>query len=136
MIKIISNATFGFWNGTSVEPKTKDSKPFCVSSKREAELVALGIAEYVEKIDETLVSQGNGGETEFEVTKEYLKGLKLEQLKEFAEQFGVTYRIGVTKADFVNEVWEAITSTSENEAPSELELDENAPTFDAADAVV
>ena len=47
MIRIITDTTFGYWTPKGVEPKTKNSDPFEVSPEREAELVALGIAEYV-----------------------------------------------------------------------------------------
>lgn len=47
MIRIITDTTFGYWTPKGVEPKTKNSDPFEVSPEREAELVALGVAEYV-----------------------------------------------------------------------------------------
>lgn len=57
MIRIIDNSTFGYWNGHYVEPKRKGDAPFSVSPEREAELVARGVAEYVN-------DQESGGKAE------------------------------------------------------------------------
>ena len=126
MIRIIDNSTFGYWNGRSVEPKTKKSPPFSTNPQREAELVKKGTAEYVENAEDVTT----------EITQEYLEGLKLEKLKEVAGQFGVTYRIGTTKADFVNEVWAAFAPPQENAASAEAMAEDDVPAFDAVDAVV
>lgn len=48
MIKIIKG-TYGRVVNGSVEPMTKGSEPFKLSKAREAELVAAGVAEYVDE---------------------------------------------------------------------------------------
>lgn len=48
MIKIIKGIYGRVVNG-SVEPMTKGSEPFKLSKAREAELVAAGVAEYVDE---------------------------------------------------------------------------------------
>ena len=165
MIKIVKG-TFGYRKGRTIEPKTCKSEPFSIDPKREAELVEAGIAVYVEPTgdidndgnfvvdgevighvegehivitDEEVIAEPLANEAEedneeasadVEVTLEYLEELKLDELKEFAAQFGVSYKVGTKKADFVKEVWEAI------DVEPEEEDNEEAPTFDAGNAVV
>ena len=167
MIKIISNGTFGFHNGKFVEPKKKGDAPFSIDPKREAELVELGIAEYVSDEAPAAVEPAEDAEAEndgeeqaaetgeaqqevpaeeaqegFEVTLEYLEGLKLEPLKEFAAQFGITYKVGTTKADFAKLVYDSLNpeindELTENPDGDEAENDgEEPPVIDAADAIV
>lgn len=188
MIRIITDTTFGYWNGRYVEPKTKDSKPFSLDAKRESELVALGIAEYVKAAPEAEIdADGNfvvdgkvigyeesdgtvtitdpeviaetlaDGEPEespespespeapeapespaavkivddVEITVELLEGMKLETLKEFAEPYGVEYKVGMKKADFAKLVFDAI------EVEDDAEDDgEQPPTVDPAESIV
>ena len=49
MIRIISNATVGCHINRRVVKKTKDSSPFSLDPKVEAELVESGIAEYADE---------------------------------------------------------------------------------------
>ena len=174
MIRIITDTTFGYWNGQSVEPKTKDSAPFSVTPEREAALVELGVAEYVDKaaaegevdengnfvvdgkvigkvdgedititdqdvIDETLKDVNNKPEVKVvdgaEVTLALLEEMKLDQLKEFAEPYGVEYKVGMKKSDYAQLVFDAIEV--EDEAAAEGEVDgETPPPFNPEDAVV
>lgn len=174
MIRIITDTTFGYWNGQSVEPKTKDSAPFSVTPEREAALVELGVAEYVEEaaadvevdengnfvvdgdvighvdgdnivitdqdvIDETLKDANNQPEVKVvdgvEVTLVLLEEMKLDQLKEFAEPYGVEYKVGMKKSDYAQLVFDAIEV--EDEAAAEGEDDvETPPPFNPEDAVV
>lgn len=174
MIRIIADTTFGYWNGKSVEPKTKGSAPFSIDPEREAELVELKIAEYVDEtategevdedgnfvvdgeaighvdgddivitdqdvIDETLKDVNNQPETkvvdDVEITVEMLEGMKLETLKEFADPYGVEYKVGMKKADFAQLVFDAIEV--EDEAAAEGDDDvETPPPFNPEDAVV
>lgn len=132
MIRIINNTTFGYWNGRNVEPRTKNDPPFSVSPEREAELVTLGIAEYVTESDEKSEQESPGEETEQpEITLEYLKSLKMDELREVAAQFGVDYKVGTKKADFAESVWAAIDIE-----PDEEPTDEEPPAFDPSDAIV
>ena len=73
MIRIITNTTFGYWNGKFVEPKTKDSAPFSIDPKREAELVAQGIAEYV-GTDEEAPAADTAGADIFALTHDHRGG--------------------------------------------------------------
>lgn len=141
MIKIIKETTFGYFNGKFVEPKTKGSEPFELDPKREAELVEAGIAEYVGKAaydDEPPTDEPPTDEIPdgaefvdgFVLTQEYLEGLKMDKLKEFAAQFGVEYKVGTKKADFINEIWEAIDDVANEE------LTDVPPVVNPADSIV
>lgn len=166
MIRIIIDTTYGYRNGDIVEPKTKNSGPFTIDPEREAELVEMGVAEYVDEAategddnedntedekDDNVKSVGgndnivnnteddNKSETkvvdDVEVTLEFLNGMKLDQLKEFADPYGVEYKVGMKKADFAQLVFDAIEV--EDEAAAEGEDDvETPPPFNPEDAVV
>lgn len=150
MIKIISETTFGYWNGTYVEPKTKDSEPFELDKEREEELVANGIAVFVydkksepETEDNTQDLESLHADSEsydevvdgFEVTLENLENLKLGQLKEVAAQFGVAYKVGIKKTDFAKEVYNVITAITNDKLENE-DSNEEPPQFDPTDAIV
>ena len=72
MIQMIKG-TYGRVSGDGVEAMTKRSEPFKLSEKREAELVAAGVAVYVE---------------EPEQAKAY-EGMKMAELREVAAALGV-----------------------------------------------
>lgn len=152
MIRIITNTTYGYHNGRFVEPKTKDSEPFSIRPEREAELVAKGIAEYVGETAtvsemETVVEETEAEPVEvpepetvaeateeidgFEVNKEYLEGLTINELKEFASQFGIQYKDRTKKADFIQQILSELDKAAEAEEPAD-----DVPAFDAADAIV
>ena len=150
MIRIKSNATFGYFNGKYVEPKRKGDAPFSIDPKREAELVAKGIAEYV--VDEeapVAVDPAEDAEAEndgeepaaetaevpqevpeeaaqegIEITLEYLEELKLEHLKEFAAQVGIEYKIGMRKVDFAKLVYDSLDPEINDELTENPDGDE------------
>lgn len=148
MIRIITNTTYGYHNGRFVEPKTKNSEPFSVRPEREAELVAAGIAEYVEateeseEADEAIAEPVDISESEtaveateesegFEVNEEYLEGLTINELKDFASQFGIKYKDRTKKADFIQQILSELDEAAEADEPAD-----DVPAFDAADAIV
>lgn len=55
----IKSGTFGFHNGKFIEPKTSKSEPFEIDPKREAELVEMGVAEYVGAQEDHVDADGN-----------------------------------------------------------------------------
>ena len=97
MIRIISNTTYGFNNGKFIEPKTKDSDPFSVNPKREAELVAAGIAEYVDEAAEP-------SESDTENINQSLSEKTLNELTEIAKNLGIKQKAGLRKADLINAI--------------------------------
>lgn len=96
MIRITANITYGLHNGRRVEKKTKNSPPF-EAGAAEKELVAKGYAEYVDAEPS-------------EITLEYLKALKLSDLKGFANEIGVKYKAGTKKDIFAELVWTAYSA--------------------------
>lgn len=174
MIRIIIDTTYGHLNDGIVEPKTKNSEPFTTDPEREAELVEMGVAEYVDEaaaegevdddgnfvvdgdvighvdgedivitdqdvINETLKDANNQPEVKVvdgvEVTLALLEEMKLDQLKEFAEPYGVEYKVGMKKSDYAQLVFDAIEV--EDEAATEEEDDvETPPPFNPEDAVI
>lgn len=51
--------------------------------------------------------------------------MTLEELKEFAEPYGLKYKVGTKKADFIQQISEALEEKAHEEPPS----------FDASEAV-
>lgn len=141
MIRIITDTTFGYRKGKTIEPKTKDSEPFELTKKREKELVEMGIAEYVEvkqeeeKTDDTEEanedavkqeapekesadeSQEEGGDEPQEYTLEELESLKLAELITIAELHGIKYEKGTKKDEFVKIIYEAMNEDNEEDVP-------------------
>lgn len=95
MIKIVSEAAYGLHYKNRIVVMTKKSGPFALSEPEEAALVRKGIAEYV----------GEKQQPE-QITLEYLKSLKMDELKEFAEQHGIKYVANARKAEFAEIVWD------------------------------
>lgn len=140
MIRIITDTTFGYRKGKTIEPKTKDSEPFELTKKREKELVEMGIAEYVEEQEEKKAddmedvkdvapeqetieeesadeSQEEGGDEPQEYTLEELESLKLAELITIAELHGIKYEKGTKKDEFVKIIYEAMNEDDEEDVP-------------------
>lgn len=117
-----------------------DSGAFSIDEKREAELVASKKAVYVtETADEnkqtdakgtskTLESSSDDGDTSD--IPEYSVDMKATELRKIGAEQGLTFKVGMSKAEMV-EALDAhfATETAEDDI-------EDAPTFDAEDAVL
>ena len=142
--------TFGLAVNGFVKPMTRDSGPFVASEEQEARLVKLGIAEYVtdgtpigfdeapedmtgEDAPEDEAPEDMTGEDapEDEAPLKPLEDLTANELREMGKEYGLTFKVGMTKAQMV----EAITAAQAPDADEE-ETDEDAPTFDASEAVL
>ena len=144
MIRIITETTFGYRKGKTIEPKTKDSEPFELTKKREKELVEMGIAEYVEQQEEENPltvkeatqdtaeqkapeketaedsadeNQEEGGDEAPGYTFEELAKLKLDELITIGELHNVKYEKGTKKGEFVKIVYEAMDKDDDDEIP-------------------
>ena len=115
MIKIISG-TYGHLVDGRVRPKTAVSEPFCLTPAQEARLVARGIAVYVNEAP---------AEADASNTPEYSTRNTVKELQAIGEQFGITFEEGMTKAQMV----EILNQYNAGED------DDDAPTFDAVEAV-
>lgn len=112
MIKIISGI-YGMKKGRMVVPVTEKDGPIEIDPEREKELVEAGIAKYVE------TEKQEEAETE-----EELKDKKVDELKAIADEMGIEYPDRVKKAELIALIEDG-----------EAETDEEAPSFDPAEAV-
>lgn len=136
-IKMISG-TFGYWDGSKVVPKTPEDAPFLIDEGRASELVELGIAKFADEELKTEEEKEADEAAELQLAAELeaekmvedigvdLEALKVEELKKFAEPYGIEWKAGMKKADLIDAIKAAMNDDS---------LDEQAPSFDAADAV-
>ena len=124
-----------------VVPKTSKDEPFSLSPEQEKRLVSIGVAEYVDApaapaIPEPEdVDEAPEAEAEPEVPaaepETSLDDMSAKELREYGKTFGLTFRVGMTKAE-MREAIEAAEAAVETEG----EDDEAPPVFDAAEAVI
>ena len=119
MIKIISG-TYGHLIDGRVRPKTAGSEPFSLTPAEEARLVERGIAVYVNEAPAEADAS-----IDFDSIPEYSTRNTVKELQAIGEQFGITFEEGMTKAQMV-EILDQYMAESDAE---------DAPTFDAAEAV-
>lgn len=108
-IKIVKGV-YGYLDGCTVKPKTPKDAPFELNDKRAAELVADGVAVYVDgapfiDADGTpLIDEETGGVV-VGVVPEYSEKMKASELREIAkEHMGLTFAVGTTKAEMVEQM--------------------------------
>lgn len=104
MIKIIQG-TYGYIDENGiVRPKTAKDAPFELEDKsREAELVALGVAEYADGT-ELIIDEETGGVV-VDGVPEYSTDLKAAELRDIAKAYmGLTFAVGTTKAEMVEQM--------------------------------
>ena len=140
----MKTGTFGLPVNGLVKPMTKDSGPFKASKEQEARLVKLGLAVYVDEepigFDETPnpdeLPDGVVGIPEYSIDN------TANELREIGKLCGLTFNVGMTKADMVAALdahiaENAVDGVEVNE-DGEISVaeDEDAPTFDASQAVL
>lgn len=125
MIKIIQG-TYGYVDENGiVKPKTAKDAPFELEDKsREAELVALGVAEYADGT-ELIIDEETGGVV-VDGVPEYSTDLKAAELRDIAKAYmGLTFAVGTTKAEMVEQMDAYIEAhTVDGDDLPELDLDE------------
>lgn len=125
MIKIIQG-TYGYIDKNGiVKPKTAKDAPFELADKsREAELVALGVAEYADGT-ELIIDEETGGVV-VDGVPEYSTDLKAAELRDIAKEYmGLTFTVGTTKAEMVEQMDAYIDEhTVDGDDLPELDLDE------------
>ena len=125
MIKIIQG-TYGYIDENGiVKPKTAKDAPFELKDKsREAELVALGVAEYADGT-ELIIDEETGGVV-VDGVPEYSTDLKAQELRDIAKEYmGLTFTVGTTKAEMVEQMDAYIEAHSvDGDDLPELDLDE------------
>ena len=125
MIKIIQG-TYGYIDENGiVKPKTAKDALFELEDKsREAELVALGVAEYADGT-ELIIDEETGGVV-VDGVPEYSTDLKAQELRDIAKEYmGLTFTVGTTKAEMVEQMDAYIEAHSvDGDDLPELDLDE------------
>lgn len=130
MIKMIAGKTGVLVKGIVV-PKTKESDPFKSTPEHEARLVDLGLAVYVDDT-ENLAENGEGVS---------LEDMKANDLRDLGKKYGLSFNVGVKKAEMIEAIKAAQAEGGEDEDtdhenPTEDDEDgEDAPTFDPSEAV-
>ena len=106
MIKIVKGV-YGYcgvnMDGHTTKPKTPKDAPFELNDKRAAELVAAGIAVYVNDDGALLID--DNGDVVVGMVPEYSTEMKAAELRDIAkEHMGLTFPVGTTKADMVEQM--------------------------------
>lgn len=142
MIKIICGV-YGHYTGGMVVAKDKNSEPFSLSPEREAELVALGVAAYAEDTAQE-VSAPIGFDEVPELPEgvldipEYSIDMKADELRKIGKLCGLTFKVGMSKADMVAALDAFFADHIEDEDYYEDEEEDDdleIPDFDPAEAV-
>ena len=156
MIKIVQGV-YGFLDANGfVRPKTEADEPFTLLPEQEARLVNLGVAQYVGNVkdeqepedteevdaeneqdpigfDETPPSDfDDDAETdEAEIVEEIvdLATLNVKELRALGKEYGLTFKVGMSKDEMVTAITAAQAEIAEDEES------EPAPVFDATEAV-
>lgn len=142
MIKIV-RGVYGFMDKNGiVRPKTAADEPFALLPEQEERLVRLGVAEYVGNV-EGEQEQGEPEQDEFEGEQDpigfdetpedepALSELSAKELREIGKEYGLTFKVGTSKAAMVKAI-----EAAEAELNTEDDDGELAPVFDASEAVL
>lgn len=139
MIQIV-RGIYGYMDEDGiVRAKRVDDPPFELLPEQEERLVRLGVAQYVGNVKSAPVVDTEPEEVEAEPadfgTEEAptdglsLADLSVKELREIGKEYGISFKVGVSKAEMVKAIEAA-------EAEMDMEEDdEPAPVFDAAEAV-
>ena len=135
MIQIV-RGVYGFLDRDGiVRPKTETDAPFELLPEQEARLVRLGVAQYVGDVklaqDLTDLTEAVGGIVIDEAPEEErpLSDYSVKELRELGKDYGLTFKIGISKAEMVQAI-----EAAENELDTTND-GELAPVFDASEAV-
>lgn len=120
-----------------VERKTPNDEPFTLSPEAEARLVNRGVAVYVNATAPIVAPENHtdGGEGVS------LEDMKADDLRALGKEYGLSFKVGVKKAEMIEAIKAAQAESgededTEDEDPSEDDEDgEGAPTFDPSEAV-
>lgn len=107
-----------------VRPKTAESAPFSLSPEQEERLVRIGVAKYVGHAAVTLPEEPAAEEAQA------LSELSVKELRELGKDYGLSFKVGISKAEMVSAIEEA-----QAELDAVPEDGESAPVFDASEAV-
>lgn len=141
MIRMI-RGVFGLPVKGIVKAMDKNSGPFNAGAEQEERLIRLGLAVRVDDgepapVDEVETDAPIGFDETPPLPEgvtgipEYSVDMKASELREIGAMCGLTFKVGMTKADMVA----ALDAHIEANMVDDDEADEDAPVFDAAEAV-
>lgn len=128
MIQIIKGV-YGYVDEKTgcVHPKTAKDKPFKTDPEKEARLVRLGVAVYVEgQPSASAEDTPETDEAEAVEPSASLEDMTANELRELGREYGLTFKGGTKKVEMVEAIKTAQAEATEEEAM---------PSFDAVDAV-
>lgn len=130
LVEIISGV-YGYDTGTAVIGKKVGDKPFFLEEEKAQRLFSLGVAKPCTDVDypnsyiyDDVVDKDEKSDNDENIN---FDNMTLEELKEFAETYGIKYKIGTKKAVFIDQIKQAMAEIDDNE--------EEMPAFDAIEAV-
>lgn len=151
MVQIV-RGVYGHYIGGRVVAKDKNSAPFELSPEQEERLVKAGVAKYVNLPDAAPDDDGEGEDPIGfdEIPDELPEGvvgipvysaeMSAKELREIGKLCGLTFPATMSKADMVAALDKHIEENTVEgvtiDDDGEIVTDEEAPSFDAADAVV
>ena len=137
MIRIV-RGVYGFLDKDGiVRPKTEADAPFALMPEQEARLVRLGVAQYVDDVKQAPEPADLAeavGVINFDETVEEerpLSDYSVKELRELGKDYGLTFKVGISKAEMVAAIEAAEAELDEYDD----EDGEPAPVFDASEAV-
>ena len=133
MIQMICGV-YGHYTNGQVVARDKNSGPFELSPEREAQLVSQGCAQYVNYNDAPIGFDEMPPELPDDVipVPQYSMESSAKELREIGKICGLTFKVGMSKADMVEALDAFFDATLTDEEPDD---GESAPLFDAAEAV-
>lgn len=130
LVEIISGV-YGYDTGTAVIGKKVGDKPFFLDEEKAQRLFSLGVAKPCTDVNypnsyiyDDVVDEDEKSDNDENIN---FDDMTLEELKEFAETYGIKYKIGTKKAVFIEQIKQAMAEIDDNE--------EEMPVFDAIEAV-
>jgi hypothetical protein len=143
MIKIVCGV-YGHYIDGRVVAKNSDSEPFSLTPRQEAELVAKGVAAFVDEVTEVShagasapIGFDESPEPDIEIP-EYSVDSKADELREIGKAYGLHFKVGMTKADMVSalDAFFAEKIDEDDADADEAEDDDlGLPDFDPTEAV-
>lgn len=113
----ITQGTYGFHNGSRIEPKDRKSESFLLDDAEAARLIRLGVAE---SVDEAVATPGEHSESsgvgknsperknalegitgDLDGRPDYSVDSDVKDLRAIAKKAGITFKIGMSKKDMV-----------------------------------
>lgn len=136
MIKMIAGV-FGLPVNGVVKAMDKNSDAFTASPEQEARLVRMGLAEYVTDGTPIGFDEAPDDLTEAEALETPLEDMSAKELRALGKEYGLTFKVGMSKAEMVAALDAHIAENIADgvEIDEDEAADEDAPTFDASEAV-